>query len=55
MLMHIAYVIILASFLVKDVLWLRALSVLGGFMWIAFFATLGAVDWGGSLGTPSSV
>ena len=47
MLMHIAYVIILASFLVKDVLWLRALSVLGGFMWIAFFATLGAVDWGG--------
>ena len=47
MLMHIAYVIILASFLVKDVLWLRVLSVVGGFMWVAFFATLQAVDWGG--------
>ena len=47
MLMHIAYVLILASFLVKDVLWLRLLSIAGGGVWIAFFTFLTPIDWGG--------
>ena len=48
MLIHIANLIILASFLVADVMWLRALSVLGGGVWISYFATsFEEVNWSG--------
>lgn len=38
MLIHIAYSVILISFLVRDVLWLRLLSIIGGVLWVTFFA-----------------
>jgi hypothetical protein len=48
MLIHIANLIILASFLVSDVMWLRALSILGGGVWICYFSfTFTEVNWSG--------
>lgn len=38
-LVHIANVLLLASFLVRDILWLRLLNVLAGIAFIVFFAT----------------
>ena len=36
-LIHVANVLILGSFLVRDILWLRALSVLGGICFMLYF------------------
>ena len=48
MLIHIANLIILASFLVKDVMWLRSLSVIGGCVWIGYFTvSFAEVNWSG--------
>lgn len=48
MLIHLANLIILASFLVSDVMWLRALSIVGGGVWICYFTVAFAeVNWPG--------
>ena len=48
MLIHIANIIILASFLVSDVMWLRALSIVGGGVWISYFTVaFTEVNWSG--------
>ena len=48
MLIHIANLIILASFLVSDVMWLRALSIIGGGVWICYFSvSFAEVNWSG--------
>lgn len=48
MLLHFAYMIILTSFLVSDVMWLRALSILGGGVWILYFSiSFQEVNWTG--------
>ena len=48
MLIHIANLIILSSFLVSDVIWLRLLSVVGGFAWIGYFTfSIPSIGWAG--------
>ena len=48
MLIHLANVIILASFLVGDVMWLRSLSIIGGGVWVCYFSTeFTEVNWSG--------
>ena len=48
MLIHIANLIILSSFLVSDVIWLRCLSVVGGFAWIGYFTfSIPTIGWAG--------
>jgi hypothetical protein len=49
-LVHLANVLLLLSFLVRDILWLRLLNVLAGLAFIAYFAALPAwapVGWNG--------
>jgi hypothetical protein len=44
-LIHFANVLLLASFLVRDILWLRLLNVLAGVMFITYCATASPVMW----------
>ncbi len=45
--LHCANVLVLVSFLARDILWLRVLSVVGGCFFIAFYANLDQVLWEG--------
>jgi len=45
--LHCANAVVLVSFLARDILWLRTLSILGGCFFIAFYANLDGVLWEG--------
>jgi hypothetical protein len=44
-LIHVANLLLLLSFLVRDILWLRLLNVAAGFAFISYFATATPVVW----------